>query len=54
MFVVAFPAGCEQFIGPHSLSCLNYYWNLAGCVKEGYDDPSNATTRRNVWNTLNL
>ena len=40
-FLLVFPPGCHNFVGPHSLPCLTHVFENAGCSESGDGNPSN-------------
>ena len=49
------PSGCNNFRGPHSLTCLINVWEDAGCIEEGSKYPPLLTYHENyTYNYMNL
>ena len=55
-FVSVFPAGCNQFDGPHTLVCLQNVFEDVGCTPMGEGSPMKlrGTAEIDKLNTLNL
>jgi len=46
---------CTAFEGPHSLRCLQAMWLKGGCIKDGFDYPSENQLRQvELLQPLNL
>ena len=51
--ILALPLGCRNFIGPHTLECLETLWYQVGCVGAGLKLP-NKLTREEIRTFNNL
>lgn len=53
-YISAFPVGCKEYYGPHSMQCLVSLWINATCLPDGYKYPEKLTVGRlnelDTWN----
>ena len=42
--ISALPVYCKTFKGPHDIECLQYLWNVSGCLPDGYMSPVKLST----------